>query len=699
LAIWLLIISSFSFSVGLIPTNVRATTLYVGGAGPGNYTAIQDAIDNASSFDTIYVYGGVYYEHLVIDVPITLIGESKETAIIDGGYTSTVVDIDASDVTLREFTIRHSGPTLGDQGVHISYVENCTIENNIIHHNNAGIFLYYSSNITIANNTVQDNEDGIYLSLSDNSTVIDNVVSSNTMLGINLGASGLGVVSGNTVSNNFEGISIGYSNNSQVFGNTVSNNDYGISLVFTANTTVHNNTVGWSDFGILVKDDDNNSVLDNTVMNCTTGGIYLKMTNNNTVQGNTVLYNEYGIYLYLSDDNEVRSNEATQSAADGLALWSSNRSVFSDNTFSENVNVGTNLYSSFSNQLFHNNFLGNGFFQAIDYLGYNYWDDGYPSGGNYWDDYEGEDEMSGPNQDQPGFDGIGDTARTVWGGAMEDRYPLMHPSGGTPPYLPYKVQFLSGLEGDEELYLNWTAPSYDGSSPIANYRIYRGNSTDNIVFLFEVGNVLNYTDTNVTNGVRYYYKVSAKNSVGEGPLSDTIDIVPKAPPNQTPNVNITHPSPGEKVSGEYRIEGTATDPDGSIVRVEVRIGSESWRNATGTDTWSFDWDTTSSSNGNLTIQVRAWDDQGFSEMVSVQVTMDNPGETGWTWGWTLIPLLVGLIVIVIATLMLRRRRKIRERPEVEGPSFPQTEMPPDEASPSLPDSKEDISSPPPEEPL
>ena len=30
-------------------------TLYVGGSGPGNYSSIQDAIDNASDGDTVYV--------------------------------------------------------------------------------------------------------------------------------------------------------------------------------------------------------------------------------------------------------------------------------------------------------------------------------------------------------------------------------------------------------------------------------------------------------------------------------------------------------------------------------------------------------------------------------------------------------------------------------------------------------------------
>ena len=36
----------------------RGNWLYVGGSGPGNYTRIQDAIDNASDGDTVFVYSG-----------------------------------------------------------------------------------------------------------------------------------------------------------------------------------------------------------------------------------------------------------------------------------------------------------------------------------------------------------------------------------------------------------------------------------------------------------------------------------------------------------------------------------------------------------------------------------------------------------------------------------------------------------------
>jgi hypothetical protein len=41
------------------------------------------------------------------------------------------------------------------------------------------------------------------------------------------------------------------------------------------------------------------------------------------------------------------------------------------------------------------------------------WDNGYPSGGNYWSDYTGTDNYSGPSQNIPGSDGIGDVNYTI----------------------------------------------------------------------------------------------------------------------------------------------------------------------------------------------------------------------------------------------------------------------------------------------
>src|SRR4030042_2566389 len=56
---------------------------YVGGSGPNNYSRIQDAIDNASNGDTVYVFNGTYYERLAIYSEINLIGENRDNTIID----------------------------------------------------------------------------------------------------------------------------------------------------------------------------------------------------------------------------------------------------------------------------------------------------------------------------------------------------------------------------------------------------------------------------------------------------------------------------------------------------------------------------------------------------------------------------------------------------------------------------------------
>src|SRR5690606_8797867 len=60
--------------------------LYVGGSGPGNYSTIQEAIEASVDDDMVFVFddSSPYNENLVITTSITLIGENKNTTIING---------------------------------------------------------------------------------------------------------------------------------------------------------------------------------------------------------------------------------------------------------------------------------------------------------------------------------------------------------------------------------------------------------------------------------------------------------------------------------------------------------------------------------------------------------------------------------------------------------------------------------------
>ncbi|MHA2040104.1 MAG: hypothetical protein ACW98X_27165 [Promethearchaeota archaeon] len=52
----------------IVKISSRGSILYVGGSGPGNYTIIQDAIENASVGDTVFVFddSSPYLENVTV---------------------------------------------------------------------------------------------------------------------------------------------------------------------------------------------------------------------------------------------------------------------------------------------------------------------------------------------------------------------------------------------------------------------------------------------------------------------------------------------------------------------------------------------------------------------------------------------------------------------------------------------------------
>jgi len=371
------------------PVSFDGDTLYVGGTGPNNYTTIQSAIDDAENGDTVFVYNGTYYENVVIDKTINLIGEDKDNTIIDGGGNSDVVRIIVNGCTLCNFSITGSGISPYDYGIKITSYDNFVSYNYLLM--NANSIKVDSFNNQIINNEINDSTRGIRLESLSHSNLIENNFISNNVQGLIVFNSRFNTITKNIIfSNVLDGISLseGSSNNLIADNNIVSNGQNGINLVGSC---------------------DNNIIKENDIKNTNSTGIYLDSSQYNIISNNNITNgNRYGVLMVGS---------------------AANNNLVCGNNIQNCSEYGIGIQQCDSNIIYHNNLINN--VQNADDRGNNIWDNGYPSGGNYWDDYNGIDNNWGENQNINGSDGIGDTPFNISGGSNRDMYPLIEPYGMT----------------------------------------------------------------------------------------------------------------------------------------------------------------------------------------------------------------------------------------------------------------------------
>jgi len=457
----LLLIAMLTLAFNIQPVKAEPIMITV----PDDYPTIQEAINHAGSGDTVYVRVGIYYENVVVNKTVTLIGEDKSSTIIDGNGTGTVVTITANSVNISVFTIR----------------------------NGYGIEVLYSSGHIITGNMVSNNEYGIRLRSSHSNKICNNLIASNTLTGIELRESSGNVIINNTIIKNGFNIWLWKSDDNDIIGNTASNGDWGIILYRSSNNTLRDNMMTgnrynfgvWGEYiadfihdidasnlinekpiyylinernltidsstfpdvgylgivnsaNILVKDltlTENSegvllvhvtgSILENVHASLNSGGIKLKCGScYNTLRNNVITTCEMvGISLLDSSNNNITGNKITSILNTGISLLRSNDNIISRNHV-ERAREGLYIveYSN-NNLIYHNNLIDNTKQVYLSFYGINAWDNGYPSGGNYWSDYAGVDSDG---------DGIGDTSYVI-DANNQDRYPLMNPWGtGTP---------------------------------------------------------------------------------------------------------------------------------------------------------------------------------------------------------------------------------------------------------------------------
>jgi parallel beta-helix repeat protein len=470
-------------------------------------------------------------------------------------------------------TIKDNNITYNVDGINLNGADGTMIfDNNISYNTDYGIYIGSSAGLVVTGNTMI--EDGIFIfsnSFADwNSHTID---TSNTANGkpvyylkdqtggvvpagagqvILVNCTGI-LVFGQVLNNCSVGLELGFSHDNLIFNNNEANNIYGFYTYYSNGNTISGNYVDNNRIrGIYIGFGNNNEIFDNNA----TGndlGIYIRGASGNNVTNNNATGNDLGIYIRGASGNNVTNNNASYNV-EGLYLDSSDWTNVSGNIFSNNTNVGINvedsynntfwendvignengiyLFSSRDNLIYHNSIINNNNQSSDDSVGLNNWDDGYPSGGNYWSDWSPitPDLFSGATTPQitGSPDGICDTQYDIDADSI-DYYPLKGPWDPTtiPPTVPL---LLNATDGVTYVYLFWNPPADDGGLPIS-YRIYRGLSEDNEVFLSEIGDILFYNDTSVNGGTTYFYKVSAVNIRGESPQSNEVNGTPLAPPD------------------------------------------------------------------------------------------------------------------------------------------------------------------------
>jgi len=168
------------------------------------FRRVRDGVDASVSGDTVFIKNGFYHQgYFNVDESITIIGEDRDSTIIDGyGYTCGF-DIWADSVKICDLTLQNYEKT------GMGFAINIHSENNIISGNRImgciSYGLYGGINNKITNNLIYKNGYGIR-AFSKN-IIMRNIVENNNYFGISIGI-GSNIVAFNNVTRNGGGIQV-----------------------------------------------------------------------------------------------------------------------------------------------------------------------------------------------------------------------------------------------------------------------------------------------------------------------------------------------------------------------------------------------------------------------------------------------------------------------------------------------------------
>ena len=535
----LLLLSMSISAITILPETAGATTLFVGGAGPGNHTTIQGAIDAASPGDTVYVYDGTYDEDIAIDKPLTLVGNAAETTVIAGSGSGTTISLTDDWINVTGFTIVPNSSYI--DAVEVTHARYCNFSgNNVVTDGLFGIWVQYASHCTFESNRISNNGSSLALHSSWNITLRNNEFIGSGISIANDWVDGWTSYDIDT-SNKVNGRPIIYWKN--LVGGIVPPSAGQIILANCTGVIVENQTISNTSVGIELGMSTRNVIVDNTITD-SRYGIILSESEGNLIVNNAFHGNRYGAFLYESRKNTISYNLFSRNRF-GLYLSQGGSNSISYNTF-ENNSVGISVYESWANTMYRNNLVGNNVHAGLSSrFSANDWSE------NYWDDW----------------------------------------LYGIPR--PIKNDYEFGLGPDEE---------------------------------------------------------------DPDPLLEPVE----SPWNIPPICEVLTPQWREEVDGAFVFSGIAADPDGDLERLEIRIGDGPWIRMNATRLWTYEWDSTTVTNGEHTVSIRVFDGLEYSEEALIPIVVGNPEEALYAQAWFWIAVVV-VAAFVVGALLLEWKKKKKKK--------------------------------------
>ncbi len=382
---------------------------------------IRAAIESAQAGDIIVVGAG-NYSSIIIDRPLTLIGEGRP--VLNAALQNPAVTVKSDGVTLEGFQIYGVGKDTTSKFEY--YMANreaargrsldmpnaaivvegsgFVLSNSSINGAQVGVYALDAEAITLKDSTLNGCDTGLVVSSGRRINVLGCNIINCRKYGLDIERSRDIVVKNCSITDNANaGVLLREGTGGVFDDNTISGCTFGLSLWNASFNQVRRNQVDHNYYGILVTNWSSynnitgNMLIDNNRGEITAGfGIGLSLQENsshNLVVGNTAQGNYNGLELSKGCQyNAVYANNATENKH-GIRMNENRNNLIFGNKFQDNK---INAYENLSRNIWNTTI------------------------GNYYSDYQGEDENG---------DGIGDQPYSLPGPESKsiDHMPLLRP--------------------------------------------------------------------------------------------------------------------------------------------------------------------------------------------------------------------------------------------------------------------------------